>query len=49
MGLHEVDIAQIKSWVGTVFERANAMEPKVNAMEKTINQYVSKKQRPETV
>ncbi|MBN2152700.1 MAG: hypothetical protein JW839_14710 [Candidatus Lokiarchaeota archaeon] len=49
VGLHEVHIAQIKSWVGTVFERVNAMEPKVNAMERTIDQYFSKKHRPETV
>lgn len=49
VGLHDVDIAQIKSWVGTVFERVNAIEPKItmmgekiDAMETTIARYFSK-------
>jgi len=50
VGLHDVDIAQIKSWVGTMFERFSAMEPriatmgeKIDTMGKTIEQYFSKK------
>ncbi len=49
VGLHDVDVAQIKSWVGTVFERVNAMEPKVTAMAETVGQYFSKKRRQESV
>jgi hypothetical protein len=36
VGLNDVDITQIKSWVGTVFERVNTIEPRIKEMKEII-------------
>lgn len=43
-GLHDVDIAQIESWVRTVFEHVNNIEPKKKTMEETpsIQQFTNR-------
>jgi chromosome segregation ATPase len=43
VGLNDVDIAQIKSWVGSIFDRVNSMDPKISALEALFKEHFSRK------
>jgi DNA repair ATPase RecN len=43
VGLNDVDITQIKSWVGSIFERVNSMEPKITSLEALFKEHFSRK------